>query len=29
MNKFDENTIPDKDAQAAAEYVLVTFKKNG
>jgi hypothetical protein len=29
MNKFDENTIPDKDAKAAAEYVLGTFKKNG
>ena len=25
MNKFDENTIPDKDAKAIAEYVLNTF----
>jgi cytochrome c6 len=25
MSKFDENVIPDKDAQAIAEYVLKTF----
>jgi len=25
MTKFDEKTIPDKDAQAIAEYVLKTF----
>ena len=25
MTNFDENTIPDKDAQAIAEYVLKTF----
>jgi len=25
MTKFDEQTIPDKDAQAIAEYVLRTF----
>jgi hypothetical protein len=27
MNKFDEKTIPDKDAKAIAEYVLNTFKR--
>jgi cytochrome c6 len=26
MTKFDEKTIPDKDAKAIAEYVLKTFK---
>lgn len=26
MNRFDEATIPDKDAMAIAEYVLNTFK---
>jgi len=26
MNKFDEKTIPDKDAKAIAEYVVNTFK---
>lgn len=26
MTKFDENTIPDKDATQIAEYVLKTFK---
>ncbi|MCL5023678.1 MAG: c-type cytochrome [Nitrospirae bacterium] len=25
MTKFDEKTLPDKDAQAIAEYVLKTF----
>ena len=26
MTKFDEKTLPDKDAKAIAEYVLKTFK---
>ena len=26
MTKFDEQTIPDKDAKAIAEYILKTFK---
>jgi mono/diheme cytochrome c family protein len=26
MTKFDEHTIPDKDAKAIAEYVMKTFK---
>ena len=26
MTKFDEQTVPDKDAKAIAEYILKTFK---
>jgi len=26
MNKFDETTIPEKDAMAIAQYVLDTFR---
>jgi len=26
MNKFDQTTIPDEDATAIAEYVLLTYK---
>jgi cytochrome c6 len=26
MNKFDEKTLPEKDAKAIADYVLKTFK---
>jgi len=26
MTKFDEQTLPDKDAKAIAEYILKTFK---
>lgn len=26
MNKFDEKTIPDKDAKEIAQYILKTFK---
>lgn len=26
MNKFDQKTLPDKDARAIAEYILKTFK---
>ena len=26
MTKFDQKTIPDKDAKAIAEYILKTFK---
>lgn len=26
MVKFDEQTLPDEDAKAIAEYVLTTFK---
>jgi cytochrome c6 len=26
MNKFDEKTIPDKEAKMIADYILKTFK---
>ena len=29
MTKFDEKTIPDKEARAIAEYILKTFKRDG